>query len=89
MAPPAPTPDCAQVAAAYRRIHRAGKEPFDCARFRDLYRHFFAVTLTEDGLDHQLLGYACADATTMLDYLRFLEYYLLRHERRHRPKTPL
>ena len=79
--------DRARLAAAYRRIHERGKEPFDCVRYRGLYRHFFAAELTEDDLDHQLLGYACADATTLIDYVRHLEYHRLRHERRHRPRT--
>lgn len=76
--------DRARLAAAYRRIHEDGKEPFDGVRYRALYRHFFAADLTEDGLDHQLLGYSCADAVTLLEYLRHLEYHRLRHERRHR-----
>ena len=87
MTPSDPVADRARVAAAYRRIHERDKESFDCARFRELYRHFFSRELTEDDLDHQLLGYACADATTLIDYVRHLEYHRLRHERRHRPRT--
>ncbi|GAA1072059.1 hypothetical protein [Tsukamurella spumae] len=87
MSPSDPVVDRARVAAAYCRIQQRGKDSFDCARFRELYRHFFSRELTEDELDHQLLGYACADAPTLIDYVRHLEYHLLRHERRHRPRT--
>lgn len=83
---PAAVPGCERIAEAYRRIHALGKEPFDCVRFRALYRHFFAAELSEDGLDHQLVSYACADAATLLDYLRYVEYHLLRHDRRLRPR---
>lgn len=80
---PAAGPDCGRIAAAYRRIHELGKEPFDGSRFRALYQHFFACELSEDALDHQLVAYACADAVTLADYVRYVEYYLLRHARRH------